>query len=125
MPLLSWAQAGALDAGHVDDAYDYEGVLSIDIADARAFAVEIKGNSMEPRIAAGDRAIVCPSREPRSGDTVIARTLRGDVMCKLFQEKDGGRVVVLSSWNPAFPPVEVPREEIAWIYPVKQVVQNY
>ena len=125
VPLLSWAQAGALDAAHLDEGYDYEGVISIDIADPRAFAVEIKGDSMTPRIGAGDRAIVCPSREPRTGDTVIARTLDGDVMYKLFQSKDGGKIVVLSSWNPAFPPIEIPREEIAWIYPVKQVVQNY
>jgi phage repressor protein C with HTH and peptisase S24 domain len=125
VPLLSWAQAGALNAGHLDEAYDYKGVISIDVKDTRAFAVEIRGNSMEPRIAEGDRAIVTPGREPRAGDTVIARTVTGDVMCKLFQSKDDGRVVVLSSWNPAFPPVELRREEIAWIYPVRQIVQNY
>ncbi len=34
-------------------------------------------------------------------------------------------LVVLSSWNPAFPPIEIPRDQIAWIYPVKQVVQSY
>lgn len=125
VPLLSWAQAGSLNAGHVDDGYSYEGILSIDIDDPRAFAVEIKGESMTPRIGSGDKAIVCPSREPRAGDTVIARTLDGDVMCKLFQSKNGGALIILSSWNPAFPPIEIPREQIAWIYPVKQVVQNY
>jgi phage repressor protein C with HTH and peptisase S24 domain len=125
VPLLSWAQAGALDAGHSDDGYDFTGVISIDIKDPRAFAVEIRGKSMEPRISEGDRAIVCPGAQPRPGDTVIARTLNGDVMCKLYQAKEGGELVILSSWNPAFPPVEIRREEIAWIYPVRQVVQDY
>ncbi|MGC3988311.1 MAG: S24 family peptidase [Chthoniobacteraceae bacterium] len=62
------------------------------------------------------------NRTPRNGETVIARTVHGDVMCKLYQSRSG--VVVLSSWNPAYPPIEIPREEIAWIYPVAQVIQN-
>ena len=81
--------------------------------------------TMEPRITEGDRAILTPGRETRAGDTVIARTMNGDVMCKLFQSKNDGQVIVLSSWNPAFPPVELRREEIAWMCPVRQIVQNY
>jgi len=124
VPHLSWAQAGALDAGFVDDAYDYTGILSIDVNDARAFGVEIRGNSMEPRIAEGDNAIVCPTWTPRAGDTVICRTVHGDVMCKIYQPKKGGEIVVLSSYNPAYPPMELKREEIAWIYPVGQITQS-
>lgn len=124
VPLLSWAQAGSLDAGFVDDAYDYTGVLGIDVKDPRAFGVQIRGNSMEPRISEGDNAIVCPGWEPRAGDTVVCRTIHGDVMCKLYQPKNSGKIVVLSSYNPAYPPMELKREEIAWIYPVSQVSQN-
>jgi phage repressor protein C with HTH and peptisase S24 domain len=125
VPLLSWAQAGALNAGYADEVSDYKGAISTDVKDASAFAVEIRGSSMEPRIGEGDRAIITPSRAPRAGDTVIARTMNADVMCRLFQSKDDGRLIVLSSWNPAFPPVELRREEIAWLSPVRQIVQNY
>jgi phage repressor protein C with HTH and peptisase S24 domain len=99
-------------------------VISIDIKDRLAFGVKIKGNSMEPRIAEGDSAIVCPGWSPKSGDTVICRTMDGDVMCKIYQPKNGGELVILSSYNPAYPAMELKREEIAWIYPVGQLVQN-
>jgi phage repressor protein C with HTH and peptisase S24 domain len=125
VPRLSWAQAGALDSGHVDEGYDYEGVISIDIKDRRAFGLRIRGDSMTPEIREGDDAIVCPTWQPRNGDTVIARTVDGDVMCKIYQTKEGGTKIVLSSYNPAHPPIELSREEIAWIYPVGQVVRNY
>lgn len=124
VPLLSWAQAGSLDAGFLDEAYDYSAVISIDINDRNAFGVKIRGNSMEPRIVEGDSVIVCPGWTPKSGDTVICRTVEGDVMCKLFQPKNGGELVILSSYNSAYPPMELKRSEIAWIYPVGQVVQN-
>jgi phage repressor protein C with HTH and peptisase S24 domain len=125
VPLLSWAQAGRLNAEHPDGGDSYKGVIATDVKDASAFAVEIRGTSMEPRIAEGDRALLTPGRETRAGDTVIARTTKGDVMCKLFQSKNDGQSIVLSSWNLAFPPVELRREEIAWICPVRQIVQNY
>ncbi|MGC3991675.1 MAG: S24 family peptidase [Chthoniobacteraceae bacterium] len=124
VPLLSWAQAGTLDNGALDEGYSYEGVLAVDCTDRRAFGVTIRGDSMSPRISEGDKAVVYPGRPPRNGDTVIARTVRGDVMCKLFQSKNGGEIIILSSYNPAYPPIEITHEEIAWIYPVAQVVQN-
>ena len=124
VPVLSWAQAGMLAAGYVDHPHNHTGVLLSDINDPRAFGVQIRGNSMEPRIEEGDNAIVCPAWQPRAGDTVICRTVHGDVMCKLYQPKRGGELVVLSSYNPAYPPMELKREEIAWMYPVGQVTRN-
>jgi repressor LexA len=124
VPLLSWAMAGTLDNGALDGGYDYTGVIAIDIKDPKAFGVQIKGNSMEPKIEEGASAIVCPSWTLRSGDTVICRTIEGDVMCKVYQPKNGGELVILSSYNPGYVPVVLKREEIAWIYPVGQVVQN-
>ncbi len=124
VPLLSKAQAGALDAEHLDEGYDYSGVLAVDVADPKAFALEIWGKSMEPRLSEGDRVIVCPSWKPESGNTVIAKTVTGDVMCKLYQAKDSGKIIILSSWNDRFPPLEFSIDEIQWIYPVAQVLQN-
>lgn len=121
VPLLSWAQAGALDASHVDDGYEYKGVVAFNVSDRKAFAVEIKGESMAPKIPEGARAVVCPSSEPKPGNVVIVRMLDGDVMCKLYHPKDGGRTVVLTSWNQAYPPLEYPREQVSWMYPVKQI----
>lgn len=122
VPLLSWAQAGALDAEHTDEAYGREGVLAVDIEDRRAFGLTIRGDSMIPRINEGDVAIVCPSWTPRTGDVVIARTVDGDVMCKVFQRTGEG--VVLSSYNAAHPPIELRADQVEWIYPVGQVTQS-
>jgi SOS-response transcriptional repressor LexA len=124
VPLLSWAQAGTVTNGFLDAAYEHEGVISIDRDDRRAFGVKIRGDSMSPRIMEGDDAIVCPTWTLRPGDTVIARTVEGDVMCKVYTPRNGGRIALLSSFNPAYPPFELDMESVAWIYPVGQVVQN-
>lgn len=123
VPLLSWAQAGALGAGHTDDGYDQTGVLAYDINDRKAFALEIRGDSMSPQINEGDRVVVCPSWTPHNGDTVIARTVDGDIYCKLLQRSAGDKFVLVSV-NSAHPNIEIPREEVAWIYPIGQVTKN-
>jgi SOS-response transcriptional repressor LexA len=124
VPLLSWAQAGALDAGHVDEAYDYQAILALNITDPKAFALEIRGNSMAPELNEGDHAVVVPGWRPRAGDTVVVRTMDGDVFCKIYQPKDGGKVLQLLSHNPAHLPIELRPDDIAWIYPVAQVTKN-
>jgi phage repressor protein C with HTH and peptisase S24 domain len=123
VPLLSWAQAGQYQVGHTDEAYDQTGVLALDVDDARAFALEIAGDSMSPRINQGDRVIVAPSWTPRAGDTVIVRTLDGDVYCKTLLKNSGDKIV-LASTNTSHKDFELSRDEIAWIYPVAQVTQN-
>lgn len=117
IPLLSWAQAGAMK-GFTDEAYDHEAVTAFDVSDPKAFAVTIRGDSMDPVIREGATVVVCPSWQPRNGEEVICRTVDGDVMCKIYQSKFNGQFVILSSYNSAHPPIELSRDEIAWIYPV-------
>lgn len=123
VPLLSFAQAGQYDLNHTDEAYTGDGVLAIGVDDSKAFAVEIDGNSMSPQLEPGDRVIVAPSWTPRAGDTVIARTVDGDVFCKLFTRQSGGKLVLVSV-NVNHPPITLSPEEIVWIYPVAQVTKN-
>lgn len=122
VPLLSWAQAGHYDIAHSDEAYTGEGVLAMDVDDSKAFALEIDGDSMAPTLNSGDRVIIAPSWKPRAGDTVVARTVDGDVYCKLFA-RSGGKIVLMSV-NVNHPPIELTTEEVAWIYPVAQVTKN-
>lgn len=127
VPLISWAQAGTM-ASFTDDAYQGDATIAFNVTDRRAIAVRIRGDSMSPRFQENDIAILYPSREPRAGNLVIAR-LRpecgDDVMFKLFQPTQSGRRVVLSSYNPAYPPIEHDRADFSWIYPVASVVQNF
>ncbi|MBB5037119.1 S24 family peptidase [Prosthecobacter dejongeii] len=121
VPLLSMAECGSLGAWD-DNGYTGEGYLAFDVKDPKAFAVTLSGDSMAPVYTPGDVAIVSPGAKPRNGMVVIARLNDGhnaDVMFKLFQAS--GNKVVLSSYNPAYPPMEFTPEAFSWIYPVSQV----
>ena len=73
---------------------------------------------MEPKISAGDRVIVAPNSQPRNGNIVVARTKEHDVYLKLFHLCGGGKTVKLTSYNPAYPTVELPLPSFRFIYPV-------
>lgn len=128
LPLLSMAQAGTMTGTNfTDDSYQREGVIMFGAKDSKAFGVTIRGDSMTPKWSEGDVAIVYPSHTPRQGDTVICRLTEsagGDVMFKLFSARDSGRRVVLTSYNPAYPPLEFSSEDFVWIYPVAAMVST-
>ena len=120
IPLLTWAQAG--------DAVDYDGLpkhpqklVPTVVDDPKAFAIEIAGDSQEPRYSAGDVATVVPSKSLRQNDTVIARLVDQGVVFKLYSRI--GNTVRFSSYNPAYAPFEVQVEQIEWIYPVESVLK--
>jgi SOS-response transcriptional repressor LexA len=121
VPMLSWTKAGTM-TNFEDDCYTGEAIPAFNVTDSKAFALRVRGDSMEPRIKEGDSVVVCPSWSPQNGDTVITRTVHGDIMCKLYQSR--GQRVVFSSYNPAYPPIELDREEVEWVYPVQSVVQT-
>lgn len=125
VPLISMAQAGRMtDLDFTDEGYSGEAVLAFGVKDSRAFSVTIIGDSMETKYSEGDIALLYPSWPARNGGLVVAKLRAdagGDVMFKLFSTKDGGKKVVLSSYNPAFPPMEHEREHFQWIYPVASV----
>ena len=124
VPLVSWAAAGRLaEIDASDEAYAHEAVMTN--VPGEAFGVEIKGDSMSPEINPGDFAIVRRDAAPSIGGVVLVKTLNGDVLCKRYQTRDGGKLVILSSVNRSYEPIEIPINEIAFIYPVKQVTRNY
>ncbi|HSI11736.1 MAG TPA: S24 family peptidase [Chthoniobacter sp.] len=125
VPLLSWAAAGKIsNLDFLDDAYDATGVKTT-VKDPRAFAVQVDGDSMSPEFKQGDYIVVAPHSRPELGKPVIVRTIHGDVLCKHYQTKDGGKIVILSSVNKTYEPIEIPRSEIMWIYPVKEARRKY
>lgn len=120
IPLISMTQAGP-SINFEDDIFQHDAVAVADVKDPKAFALTVRGNSMEPEIKEGDVAVICPSWQPRNGDEVICRTVDGDVMCKIYHTKFNGQFIILSSYNAAHPTVELRRDEIEWIYPVQSV----
>ena len=119
IPLVSWAQAGhAVDYDELPESWQKR--VHTDVTDPKAFAVRIAGDSMEPRYHQDDVAFLEPSRTVRQHDTVIARLKDQGVILKIYGRT--GDTVKFSSYNPAYPPFEVPANEIVWIYPVNSVL---
>jgi phage repressor protein C with HTH and peptisase S24 domain len=123
VPLISWAQCGHLT--DFEDIYDYEGYVAFNVRDSKAIAVTLKGDSMEPRFREGDVAILYPSRKPQTGNLVIAKIRDEGVVFKKFQilSRQPARFRFISE-NPKYEPIERAEEEIEWIYPVANVVNN-
>lgn len=121
IPLISMAQAGEL-IDYTDEIYDFETITAFDVSDSKAIAVRIKGDSMSPEFPEGVVAVVCPSYEAHTGDYVIARLKEGGVVFKKL-ERVGSAYRLISS-NPAYEMITADASELAWCYPVDQVIRK-
>jgi SOS-response transcriptional repressor LexA len=122
LPVLSWAQAGqAAEYGEIPA--DWDEVVPSDVSDERAFGVRLRGDSMEPRFSDGDIAILLPSIPPSNGDVVVANLKNEGVLCKIMHVQLDKNVITLSSYNPAYPPMERHRDEFNWMFPVSSIVK--
>lgn len=78
VPIISYIQAGQWTG--IDDfretCGDYEYILTDLEVSENAFALEIKGDSMEPDFIEGDRVIIDPDVQPHAGEFVAA--INGD-----------------------------------------------
>lgn len=74
------------------------------------FALQIKGDSMEPRIVDGDVVIVKQQEDAENGDTVIALVNGDDAVCKRLRKYRDG--LELISNNPAYAPMFFDKETI-------------
>jgi phage repressor protein C with HTH and peptisase S24 domain len=125
IPVRSWAQAGTgADFGELP--LDWEKRVATDCPDEQAFAVEIQGDSMEPKFFPGDIAVLMPTRQPRNGSLVVARLEREGVVIKVFTARDQSsmRICCFTSYNPVFQPIEVPESNVIWNYPVYQIIRQ-
>lgn len=116
-PLLGFAKAG--NNGYFDDAGfpvgdGWEEVRFPGLETENVYALEITGDSMEPVYRRGDRIVVAPGVAVRRGDRVVARTKDGEVLAKVLGRQTE-RTVEFLSLNPAYPPRELPRGDLAWM----------
>jgi phage repressor protein C with HTH and peptisase S24 domain len=116
-PLLGFAKAG--NDGYFDDAGfpvgdGWEEIRFPGLETEDVYALEITGDSMEPVYRRGDRIVVAPGMTIRKGDRVVARTKDGEVLAKVLGRMTE-RTVELLSLNPAYPPRELVRGELAWM----------
>ena len=121
IPLLSWAQAGIATAFEEIPEHWQEFIPAV-VTDKQAFAIQLRGDSMEPKYSDGDIAVVLPSTPARAGDLVIAKIKEEGFSFKIMNLVGGGpEQIKLTSYNPLYEPRILPREAFHWIYPVHSV----
>jgi SOS-response transcriptional repressor LexA len=124
VPLLSWTQADLATAPNEIPA-SWPERFPAAVNDGSAFAIQLHGDSMEPRYQEGDIAVVLPSLAARGGDLVVANIREEGFAFKIlnFVGGDPGQIK-LTSYNPVYAPMECPRAKFHWIYPVDSVTRR-
>jgi phage repressor protein C with HTH and peptisase S24 domain len=123
LPVLSWAQAGQATAFE-EIPSDWDEYVPSDVTDERAFAVRLRGDSMEPRFSDGDIAVLLPGIAATNGETVVANLRDQGLLCKIMHVQLDKNLIKLSSYNPAYPPTEYHRDEFHWIFPVATIIKQ-
>lgn len=104
LPLIGFAQAANYEASLQDveefarEAADGETAAFVGARDGD-IALTIEGTSMLPWYPPGTVLMVRPGEFPQRGDVVVARLSTGEVVCKIYNRKDG--VISLLSLNEA------------------------
>ncbi len=109
IPVLGTVVAGIpLEA--VEDIIDYE-EISVEMArQGEYFALKVKGDSMEPKISAGDVVIVRKQEDVDSGDLAIILANGNEATIKKVMKFNGGINLVPN--NPAYEVMTYTNEQI-------------
>ncbi|MEX1139840.1 MAG: XRE family transcriptional regulator [Bacteroidota bacterium] len=120
LPLLSSVPGGAPSLMfHPDYVEKYITVDSVH--DKAAFALEVKGNSMAPKIEDGDIIVVSPKLESRSGDICVVRVSDEDTVKRIKVDE---HLVYLIPLNPEFEPMAVKKRDVTFMWKVVKVIKN-
>ena len=94
----------------IEDIIDTEEITEDLARTGEFFALQIHGDSMEPRMKEGDVVIVRRQEDADSEDTVIATVNGTDATCKRLKKYSDG--IALISTNPVYEPMYFTNEEI-------------
>lgn len=90
-----------------------------DLRDQHAYAVVLRGDSMEPMLKQGYRLIVSPNLSPSDGELSYTQLASGERLVKVARRAPGGWI--LESYNNAYPPRFVTDAEVVSIHRVAYV----
>ncbi|MEW6025721.1 MAG: S24 family peptidase [Planctomycetota bacterium] len=120
IPVVRLAAAGEAMSCEPDALLTIEGWEKItrpfDLPYKEIFAVQIKGDSLEPTIPDGSYAVIDPRKEARSGSLAMVINKEYEAAVKLVKIQ-GGKATLIST-NPEYPPKEISRKNIWRMYPV-------
>lgn len=112
IPVLGRIAAGIpLEA--IEDIIDYEEIDHNMASTGVYFGLQIKGDSMAPRIQTGDVVIVRQQQEANSGDIVVAIIDGQDATVKQIKMEQGG--IALVPWNPTYEVLRFTCDEVKTI----------
>lgn len=126
LPIISWVQAGhwkeVNDIYPVGQSDEYISVTAK--VGLHAFALKVRGDSMEPEFPDGSIIIVDPEREARNGSYVVVRL--DEEMEATFKQMviDGSRIY-LKPINPRYPILEINGKRATTVGVVVQMVKEY
>ncbi|MFW3895922.1 helix-turn-helix domain-containing protein [Pseudomonas bharatica] len=104
LPVIGYVQVDAFSEANGDFSAEEvkEWVEAGGSAGPGAFVVRVEGKSMEPAFAPGDKVVIDPSLEWKSGDYVLAKSA-SDTAATLRQISLEGGATYLHAANPAWP----------------------
>ena len=109
IPVLGYVRAG-IPITAVENIIDYEEISEETAKSGEYFALQIKGDSMEPRIREGDVVIVKKQEQVENGEIAVVLINGDEATVKKFYKTDSG--IKLVSTNPAYDPFFFTNEEI-------------
>ena len=92
-----------------------------DVRDPNAFALEVKGNSMAPRIENGDIIVVSPTHEVKSGDICVVRVDEEDTVKRIKIDEQFFHLIPL---NPEYEPMLVRKRDVTFMWRVIKVIKS-
>ncbi|MPM33670.1 LexA repressor [bioreactor metagenome] len=112
IPVLGRIAAG-IPIEAIEDIIDYEEIDHDMASTGVYFGLQIKGDSMAPRVLDGDVVIVRQQQEANTGDIVVAIIDGQDATVKQLKMEQGG--IALVPWNPTYEVLRFTCEEVKTI----------
>lgn len=110
IPVLGRVQAGIpIDAQ--EEILDWEEITPNMAFSGDYFALQVKGDSMEPKFSEGDVVIVRQQGDAESGDIVIAMVNGNDATIKKLMKYENGGIALVAS-NPLYQPMHFSEQDI-------------
>lgn len=101
IPVLGYVRAG-IPMNAIENILDYEEISQAQARTGDFFGLQIKGDSMEPRITEGDVVIVKKQETVENGEIAVILVNGDDATVKKFYKTEAG--VKLVSTNPKYDP---------------------
>lgn len=109
IPVLGLVQAG-IPVEAIEDIIDYEEIPESMARSGEYFALQIRGDSMEPKFSEGDVVIVRKQPDVNSGDIAVVLVNGDEATIKKIKKRPEG--VMLIPNNPAFEPMFYSNQDI-------------